>query len=308
MPGWRLVADVGGTNVRFARAYPDGRVDEIERWPTRGSAAFVDSLARYLAQTGGTAGCAAAVIGAAGPVENGAVALTNGSWVIRDTEVAAALGGVPVRIVNDLEAIAFALPVLESDDVDVLGSLQRPDHRHALLAVNVGTGFGAAAVLAQDGGWVSVPGESGHMSLDRDDARRLGLDPATATIEDALSGKGVTDMLQALSGRAVPAGDTPEAIFARSATDADAAATTALFGDILARVAGDLALALGAWGGVFLCGGVTTGWFPHADAARFRTVFEAKGKMHARMTDIFTGRISRAEASLLGLGRARIGD
>jgi glucokinase len=307
MPGWRLVSDVGGTNVRFARAYPDGRIDEIERWPTSSAATFVDALSRFLSQTGGAAGCASAVIGGAGPVENGAIHLTNGRWVVREGDVAAALGGAPVRLLNDLEAIALALPVLEPDDIDVLGPIPAPDHRHAMLAVNVGTGFGAAAALPQDGGWVSVPTEAGHMSLDREDARGLGLDPATATVEDVLSGAGVPRLLEVLSGRPLSSGETPRAIFARSATDPEAGRVTALFGDILARVSGDLALATGAWGGVFLCGGVVTGWFPHADTARFRSVFEAKGKMSPRMARVFTGRISRNEAALLGLARARIG-
>ena len=307
MPGWRLVADVGGTNVRFARAYPDGRIDEIERWRTTPTEDFPAVLGRYLAGSGGSGGCAGAMIGAAGPVESGAIALTNSPWVIRETEVSAQLAGAPVRLLNDLEGIALALPVLEADDIVVLGPVSAPEHRHAMLAINVGTGFGAAAVLPQDGGWTSVPGEAGHASLDAHIAVRLGLDPATASIEDVLSGPGVLRIWQALTGRPPAPGDTAASILARAGTDPEARMVADELSEILGRIAGDLALTLAAWGGVFFCGGVITGWMPQADPIRFRSAFEAKGKMTGRMQRLFTGRISRSEVALAGLARARFG-
>ena len=123
--------------------------------------------------------------------------------------------------------------------------------------------------------------------------------PAGASVEDVLSGSGLVQAYERLSGgRAQNASD----VFAEAAREEGAAyEAVALFTDILGRVAGDLALATCAWGGVYLCGSVATAWAGVADIARFRGEFTRKGPMQARMRKVPTGVIRRDIAALYGL-------
>ena len=86
-----------------------------------------------------------------------------------------------------------------------------------------------------------------------------------------------------------------------SGRDAAAARTVELFTAILGRIAGDLALATCAWGGVYLCGSVATAWAAIADVERFRAEFTRKGPMRTRMLKVPTAVIRRDNAALFGL-------
>lgn len=111
MTGWRLISDVGGTNVRFARAQGAKDVSEIRTYLVNRFPSFTSAAKAYLDETGGGDGCTGAAIGAAGLVAFGKVRLTNASWDISEAEVSTELG-LPCRLVNDVEAVAFSLPVL----------------------------------------------------------------------------------------------------------------------------------------------------------------------------------------------------
>jgi glucokinase len=298
MSARRLVADVGGTNVRFALADADGRLDRLRIFQTTDFATFPDALSAYRGDAGGLREVDAAAIAAAGPVDGDAVKLTNNEWIIDGAKISALMGGVPVALVNDLEAVAAALPHLSSDDLATLGAVApaRPERR-TMLAVNVGTGFGASSVIWRDGRWYTCPSEAGHMTL-----TVLAMPPALpagASVEDVLSGSGLTRLYERLAGgRSQQASD----VFAEAAREHGAAAdAVSLFTDILGRIAGDLALATCAWGGVYLSGSVATAWAGIADIERFRTEFTRKGPMRARMLKVPTAVIRRDVVALYGL-------
>ena len=164
MTGWRLVSDVGGTNVRFARAQNGGALLEHRGYPVSAHKDYLSAVHAYLDETGGLAGCTGAAIGAAGAIDNGKVSLTNAAWGIAEAEVASAIGA-PCTLINDLQAVAFSLPVLDEADVEVLGDLA-PNLTAArrVLTANIGTGFGAATLIRTADGWTSCPSEAGHMS------------------------------------------------------------------------------------------------------------------------------------------------
>ena len=105
MTGWRLVSDVGGTNVRFARA-SGGGVYAIQAYPTSRFTSFAEAIRAYLDETGGGHGCIGAAIGAAGLVAFGKVSLTNSAWEISEAGVSQELGA-PCRLINDVEAVAY---------------------------------------------------------------------------------------------------------------------------------------------------------------------------------------------------------
>jgi glucokinase len=298
MSARRLVADVGGTNVRFAIADADGNLDRVKIFQTVDFPTFLDAFAAYRADAGGLHEIDAAAIAAAGPVDGDAVKLTNNEWIVDRAETSAMLNGVPVALLNDLEAVAAALPHLTSDDLATLGPVApvRPERR-TMLAVNVGTGFGASSVIWRDGRWHTCPSEAGHMTLTV--LAMLPALPAGASVEDVLSGSGLARLYERLSGgRSQQASD----VFAEAACAYGAAAdAVALFTDILGRIAGDLALATCAWGGVYLSGSVATAWAGIADIGRFRAEFVRKGPMRARMIKVPTAVIRRDMASLYGL-------
>ena len=301
MSALRLVADVGGTNVRFAIADADGHLDRAKIYQGTEFSTFPDALAAYRSDAGGLKEIGACAIAAAGPVDDGVVKLTNNDWTVDRAQVSAMLNAVPVALVNDLEAVAAALPHLTSDDLTTIGvrAPVRPERR-TMLAVNVGTGFGAAAAIFRDGRWYTCPSEAGHMTLGRIEiVRSL---PADASVETILSGDGLARLHQHLSpGHHAARPEAASRIFAEAAGDAEAARTAALFTAILARIAGDLALATCAWGGVYFSGSVATAWSKVADVAKFRAEFTRKGPMRARMQRVPTAVIRRENAALFGL-------
>jgi glucokinase len=301
--GWRLVGDVGGTNARFARA-GGSVIAERRTYAVPEYVTFYDALRRYLAETGGAEGCTSGAIGVAGPVDGGYVKLTNAPWIIDAKETARLLGGVPTDLVNDLQAVAAGVPYLTDKDLRNLGAARAQGAHRTMLALNVGTGFGAAAAIPTRGGWTNCGCEPGHMSLGAVNADELSvLADGFPSVEHALSGRGVLALYTKLAQRkrVEPSLRNGAEIFASGSTDPVAAETVRYFSRLLGRVAGDLALASGAWGGVFLCGSVVQGWAAVADISEFRDCFEAKGVMTDRMRSIYTGVIEMDDIPLFGL-------
>lgn len=309
---FRLVADIGGTNARFALAGADGVA--VQSWTVRVAdfPRFDDALAAYLAniETADRECIDSAAFAAAGPVNGETIKLTNAAWLLDRRDISDRLGGLPVGLLNDLEAVAFALPFLDDEGVTPIGTVRRPPagSRARMIAVNAGTGFGAAAAIPVGDGWTACPSEAGHMTLAAANAQEAALlaeaaPGRTATLEDILSGSGIEALYAALSGgESLSAGE----VIASGTSDAAAHRTVDIFGRLLGRATGDLVLATAAWGGAFLLGGVVTGWHHHCGHAGFRAAFEDKGKMHSRMGGLFTGVVSRANVALLGLANASV--
>jgi glucokinase len=295
----RLVADVGGTNVRFAIADAAGALDRVKIFKTADFPTFPDALSTYRSDTGVRREIDACAIAAAGPVDGNVIKLTNNAWVVDGAEISAMMNGTPVAVVNDLEAVAAALPHLTPVDLTTIGSIApvRPERR-TMIAVNVGTGFGAASAIRRDGRWYTCPTEAGHMTLGA--VEGVATLSADASVEDVLSGSGLARLRERLAGQA---GNTARAsdVFAESGRDPVAARAVAAFTAILGRVAGDLTLATCAWGGVYFCGSVATAWAAIADVERFRAEFTRKGPMRARMLEVPTAVIRRDIAALYGL-------
>jgi glucokinase len=299
MTPWRLISDVGGTNVRFARVFDEDHVVERLSYPVVRFRGFLDALRRYTGETGGLAGCCGAAIGAAGPVASGSAKLTNISWIIDDTEVASEIGA-PCTVINDVEAAAYCLPALSPSEFIVLsGPSPNVETAHRLLAANIGTGFGAAGLIKTPAGWISSPSEAGHMTLSPPAGLESRMRPRFKTVEAALSGRGLSNLHAALSGDA-PLLAAAE-ICARAASDAKVAATISVFADIVGDVLGNLTLALAAWDGVFLFGSVAKGFAHAADRAAFRKAFENKGPMKAWMERVPLALVEKEDAALYGL-------
>ncbi|MEO1281986.1 MAG: ROK family protein [Pseudomonadota bacterium] len=312
-----LVADVGGTNARFALSDAPGVIRDVRVCRASDHPTFDGALSAYLRDQ--QVDCVSeARIAAAGPVEGDVVALTNSPWrIVSDevTKVLARSGGknCSVGLFNDLEAVALALPHLSGDQLAPFGHRLQGPVRKPMLAINVGTGFGAAcAVPIGKDGWTATATEAGHMTFasKMPDEDRLVAD--FPVVESILSGAGLVDLYREVATwdlkASVPRSDVTAQSVLQSghaqSDDQSASRSIQIFSDLLARVAGDLVVAHGAWGGVYLCGSVAQSWartFGETEAERFSSVFEAKGKMAGRMQSVPVFVITEDQPALVGL-------
>lgn len=305
---WLLLADVGGTNVRFGRSAGAQNITDIRSWPNDAFDGFESALETYLATLGIHERFSSVVIAVAGPAAPDAIALTNNDWVVTSKGCRRVLGyEVPVRLMNDLEAVAYALPHLSSTQVNLIDAIYaplRPFQR--MLAVNVGTGFGTATIIRGSGRWECCPAESGHMDLAirGDDERALmsALGYDSPSIEDIMSGDGVRRLWAVLSDREAENTNKPiGGEFDFAGTDPASKNVLHYFSRLLARAASNLVLSSTAWGGVYFCGSVATAWFNSADHTEFRRAFTGTGKMSARLARTPIGLIRHELPAFVGL-------
>jgi len=164
------------------------------------------------------------------------------------------------------------------------------------------------------GQWNALSGEGGHVTLAATDDLEVALLDLLrkrfghASAERVLSGPGLVNLYEALSAvRGAAAQFTlPQDIVnaAREGSDAMAIETAGLFCGFLGNVAGNLALTLGARGGLYVGGGITPKLGPAFDAKRFRSQFETKGRFASYLSEIPTWLITAANPSLTGAARA----
>lgn len=310
-----LLADIGGTNLRFAlceSAEVPLRDDSVRRYRAAEHASLAEAAARYLREIGASPG--AAVFAIAGRVDDGEVKITNLPWTVSAAAVAAELGLASVRMVNDFAAQSRSLPLLAAADLEMLGAPAPPllDGRadRCVAVVGPGTGLGVGALLLRGGRAIVLETEGGHLSFapgnDEEIAilRQLHRDFGRVSNERLICGSGLVNLYGAICDlAAVPRrGTTPEQIMqsATDATDAQAVRAVDLFADILGAIAGDLVLAYGAWDGVFLGGGLVEPLLPTLRRGGFRSRFDAKGRFAATMVKIPTAAVRHPNPGLLG--------
>ncbi len=305
-----LLADVGGTNARFCLSARGGQLSDTRALRVAAFETFADALKTYLEEAGlghGSRGLGGVRIAAAGPIASRCVTLTNAPWVINSDDIAR-IAGAPVELFNDLEAVGHFLPHAGDDDVAAIGGNWRIGTPATRVAVNVGTGFGAAAAhWDRRAGWVITPSEAGHMSFKptgRIDAYR-GLVSDLISLEDLLSGSGVVQAYaRALQGSLDMVTTSAADVFANAGRNRLACDVVGLFTQTLGTSVGDLVLAHAAWGGAFLCGSVAAGWQTAGQHALFREAFASKGKMSVRMANVPTWQIVVEQPALIGLSYA----
>jgi glucokinase len=306
-----LLADIGGTNARFALA----RADEIGPIATLRTTEHEDAgaaIRAFLDRAQLSSPPQTAALACAGPVENGRVQLTNSDWHIDAEQVCSELGFEDVILVNDFASVAWAIPRLRETDLQRIGGGQGLAGAPS-VALGPGTGLGVAGFLSNDGEDVVIGGEGGHVSMpcvtDREAAVladiRKGLGHVSA--ERLLSGDGLVRLYNTvarLDGLEAPQRSPAEITDAATAEDgALCRAAFDMFCEMLGTVAGDLALTFGARGGVYIAGGIV----PKAKEAfansRFRQRFEAKGRFRDYLAQIPTWIVTHPEPAFLGLMR-----
>ncbi|MDH2429531.1 glucokinase [Sphaerisporangium sp. TRM90804] len=299
-----LVADIGGTNARFGLVVePGARPAAVAVLPGAGHVGLPDAVDAYLAGHAGGARPVAACLAVAGPVNADLYRLTNTGW----SGSATALGIPHVELLNDFEALALALPHLEGADLASLGGPDpAPDMVKAVLGP--GTGLGVAGLVPARSGWVPVPGEGGHVSapavtdLEIEVIRALRADGMSfVDAEHLLSGPGLVRLRHGLGlvdGVRVEPLAAPE-IVAR-VDDTLCARTVDVFCGLLGSFAANVALTLGAHGGVYLGGGIVPRIVRRINDSDFRRRFEANLVLSGYLTGIATTAIVAEQPALTG--------
>jgi len=297
-------ADIGGTNARFARWRADSGTGPIERWPADDFASLPDAVDAFERTQPLRARRAALAI--ALQVRGVRLRMTNRPWSFEAHELRRALGLDELRLVNDFVAAAAGLPAL-GDDVEVLRE-GTPGPGHWLL-IGPGTGLGAAALLDAGGTLERVlASEAGHMGF-------AGYDPALESLRAAVrtrwtrvswerllsgEGLGVLHAWQAGADDLLPA---PRISALVAAGDHAAIEAARWFSRLLGAFAGDLCLAFGADGGVWLTGGVLDGLGAGFDRPAFLEAFDDKGRYAARQSEVPVRHVLAGDLAFRGLAR-----
>lgn len=308
-----LIGDIGGTNARFALARPDepGFYNEM----TLACADYETAeqgIEDYLGRSG-SGKPYLICLAAAGPVVDERVRFSNNHWVIDGRLLREKFRTPAVRLLNDFESIAFSIPLLAENDVASIGLLPaKPvEKRQATFAVlGPGTGLGAGGLLVRESGIYPVVGEGSHAGFAPETRMQMKvLEHLRARFdrvsnERLISGPGLENIYWALCSIRGESTETISAaeIFSRvlAKEDAIAVEATALFFEVLGQVAGNLALALGAYDGVYLAGGIVKRYPDLLNASDFRAGFENKGRHRTLMEKVPTLLIQHPQPGLLG--------
>lgn len=277
---WDLVADVGGTNMRLAAAV-DGRIKEQHTFDTTGTMHLTDAVKSFVGKIGSSP--RHVVVAAAGVIQNGYVTLTNaGNQQFSQADLIVAAGAEGARILNDFEAAAWSLVTADPDDLTVIQgelppALQNPPApTPPRLIIGPGTGLGVGTQVWAGHQPEVLQGEGGHVrvaphSLDEVAVftklaelwpeTQMDSSPCLALEGEAiLSGTGIPYLMKALEllDGQEPSEMSARDIFDVARTEGNPLAVRAInmFSHHLGAVAGDLALYISAYGGVFLTGGV----------------------------------------------------
>jgi glucokinase len=299
-----LVADIGGTNTRCAIARPGGTVERVEAFRNRDFPALDRLLASYLGTLPPAERPSEAVIAIAAPIRGDEVRMVNINWTFSVTDLAHTLSLDRVTPLNDFAAQACALPVLGPGDLLKAGGGQPVDGAPKVV-LGPGTGLGTAGLVRIGERWHAITGEGGHVTMapsDEREARILALGRERfghCSAERVISGAGLAFLYEALNGGPALA---PDEVGARIEAGEPAAldALDVCF-QMLGTVASNLALTFGAFGGVYIGGGITPRYPAQFLASGFRQRFEDKGRYRALMADIPTWVITADQPALRGL-------
>jgi len=304
-----LLGDIGGTTARFAVLTGD-TLAPIEHLPVSEYRSMIDAIHGFLGRGQDRNRISAAVLGVAAPVEGGRSVLVNSQWVVDAADLRAAFGLKSISLINDFEAIAYALPDLSGRDVKPLAG-GKPQLGESMAVIGPGTGLGMAGVVRREDRVTIVPTEGGHATLPgatpREDAVIAHLRHMFGHVsaERALSGPGLENLhaaIAAIDGVAVSSQTAPEIV--RQALDRSCPVSVAaldMFCAMLGTVAGDLALMFRARGGVYIAGGIAPRIVDLLARSEFLARFSAKGRFEPYLESVPTAVIVNSDAAFLGL-------
>lgn len=310
----RLLADIGGTNARFALETAPRRFEAVAVFPNKAYSGLADALHAYLAQPTAIAAGAGqarhAAFAIANPVESDSVRMTNSQWAFSIENVRQQFGLDTFLVVNDFTALAMAVPLLTADQKTQAGGGNAVAGK-AIGLLGPGTGLGVSGLIPAGGEWIALEAEGGHVTFSPANEREAELlhhawkQYPHVSAERMISGMGlelVYRILAEQSGKSVRTLSAPEISRRALAGECNICdETIEFFCAMLGTAAGNLALTLGAKGGIYIGGGIVPRLRERFVNSSFRQRFEQKGRFSSYLEKIPTYVITEAYPAFIGI-------
>jgi glucokinase len=310
----RLLADIGGTHARFALETGTGQLEAIAVLPCNAYPSLQDAMRAYLSRAqvveAGASRIKHAALAIANPVDGDEIRMTNHHWGFSTEGVRRAFGFDTLLVVNDFKALAMAVPYLASGETLKVGR-GTPRVSGVIGVLGAGTGLGVSSLVPAGGQWIALEGEGGHVTfspfdeVEMDVLRFAWREHPHVSGERLLSGIGIDLLYRALADRA---GVHPEALSVPEILRRGLAQECAVcdqviecFCAMLGTVAANLALTLGAKGGIYIGGGIVPRLGERFLQSGFRRRFEDKGRFAEYLAQIPTYVITAEYPAFSGL-------
>lgn len=311
MSGPRLLADIGGTNARFALEIAPGDLVEIRDYACDDYPGVPEVIRAYLDEADHAEPVLHAAIAIANPIEGDEIRMTNRDWHFSIEATRRVLGFETLLVVNDFTALAMALPYLSDTQKRQVGGGE-PQPNGVIGLLGPGTGVGVSGLIPAGDRWIALGSEGGHTTFAPADEREIDVLRYAwqhfphVSFERLVAGPGMALVYQALArregreGREVEPLETPAIVKLAQGGDALARETVDCFCAMLGTLAGNVAVTLGAVGGVYLGGGVIPKLGTLFENSPFRQRFEAKGRFEGYLKKIPTYVITADHPAFLG--------
>ena len=308
-----LVGDIGGTNARFGLVSPDGTLLHSAVLADADYAGIADAIRAYLDQRGELPIPRRGAVAIASAITGDEVRMTNHPWTFSIAGLRDELGFERLEVINDFTAQALALPHLDDANKVKIGGGASVAGR-PIGVLGPGSGLGMSGLVPSGPRWIPLIAEGGHATMAPASAResaivdhmRRQFDHVSA--ERCISGPGIVNIYNALAAvDGVPAQQYTAAQItdaATAASDPRCRETVDTFCGMLGTMAGNLALTLGAQGGVYIAGGIVPRLGDRFAHSPFRERFEAKGRLSAYLAGIPTWVVTHPLAAFLGCAAA----
>jgi glucokinase len=319
MDGLILAGDIGGTKTDLGLFKHSAGALELVREHRYATAQFDGLEAACADFLGAGAAVNAACLGVPGPIIDGRAHATNVAWQLSSASLSSALGGVPVRLINDLTAMAYGMVHLKPAQFVVLRPAEDPPAHGNIAVLAAGTGLGESALVWENDKYYAVASEGGHSDFAPRSAEQIGLlrflagEFGHVSYERVLSGPGLWNIYRFLRGESraeepawlsaqIAAGDASAAVSQAAIDGRDPVCVHALtvFCDIYGSEAANLALKVLALGGVYLGGGIAPKILPMLTGGAFVRGFLSKGRLNEILKRIEVRVSLNPAAGLLG--------
>lgn len=304
-----LIADIGGTNARFAIVEEGGYTPRDERTLSCANyRSLIDAVLAYLDEVSQPVPKTAS-LAIATPVSNDRIVMTNHSWDLSVEETRKALGLRSLKVINDFTALALALPYLDADDYHKVGRGSAVA-KQTLGVLGAGTGLGVSGAIYTGSCWVPLQSEGGHIAYGPLNERESAVFDIIRqhhnfiSAETLVSGPGLVLLYESIAKCDGVKHEllSPQQITNRALNGLHTAAVEAvdMFCGILGSIAGNLALTLGARGGVFVGGGIVPRLGDYFSKSPFRARFENNARFTQYLAEIPTYVICSKYPALTG--------
>ncbi|MCU4677366.1 glucokinase [Catenovulum sp. 2E275] len=304
----KLVADIGGTNMRIAIADGINAISNIRKYQVTDYASPVETIEAYIKETGierPTHVCLAIAC----PVNGDQITMTNHSWSFSIEQSQKQLGVEALFVINDFTAIALSVPFLTNEQKIQLGG-ESAEVNKPIAVYGAGTGLGVAHVIAHEGKWIALGGEGGHVDFAPNNQQEaevlsfLAKEFGHVSAERLMSGQGIANIYRALAAinNAAEKELEPSEITSRALANSCSVCkdTLDMFCNLMGSFGGNLALTLLTQGGVFIAGGIVPRFIEYFVNSGFRQRFEAKGRFEPINKKIPVYIVTEEQPGLLG--------